>query len=80
MGALVPQPSPNVSLFSQSRGARARIGEEAASEKGPERMLYRPKADGRDGVSYGRERSLQSYRVTKTGKWAKIPRDVYFKT
>ena len=68
MGALAPQPSPNVSPFSQSRGARVRIGDVASSEKGPERVLYRPKADGTDGVSYGRERSLQSYRVTKTGK------------
>jgi hypothetical protein len=40
MGALVPQPSPNVSSFaSQSRGPRARVGPMEASEKGPERML-----------------------------------------
>ena len=40
MGALVPQPSPNVSSFaSQSRGPRARVGPMEASEKGPVRML-----------------------------------------
>ena len=40
MGALAPQPSPNVSSFaSQSRGPRESTGPMEASEKGPERML-----------------------------------------
>ena len=53
IGALAPQPSLNVSPFSQSRGARARTGATAASEKGPESVLHRLKADGVDGVSCG---------------------------
>jgi hypothetical protein len=61
MGAFAPQPSPNESPFSQSRGARACVGNVVASEKGPERVLYRPKVDGADGVSCGWGSILQSY-------------------
>lgn len=60
IGAFAPQPSPKVSSFSQSRGARARTGRVAASKKGPESMFHRPKADGASGVSCGRGSSWQS--------------------
>jgi hypothetical protein len=60
IGAFAPQPSPKVSPFSQSRGGRACTGAGAASEKGPESMFHRPKADGADGVSCGRGSSWQS--------------------